>query len=160
MSESPRHPNPGLNGYQQDVTQAEVGALSLLVASQTSAIFRCLLAHEQDLWRSLHHLVHFWWCSARKHKHRPGPCGKVSTSWRVLGFAKFGQPTVFFTQSISLVLFHLQFPQPHLNDLNFTSPRRCLQRSYLPRLNFQRCHDTLYENALHLLYSLIVDIIA
>jgi hypothetical protein len=38
MSESPRHPNPGLNGYQQDVTQAEVGALSLLVASQTSAI--------------------------------------------------------------------------------------------------------------------------
>jgi hypothetical protein len=38
MSESPRNPNPGLNGYQQDVMQAEVGTLSSLVASQTSAI--------------------------------------------------------------------------------------------------------------------------
>jgi hypothetical protein len=38
MSESPRNPNTGLNGYQQDVTQTEVGALSLSVASQISAI--------------------------------------------------------------------------------------------------------------------------
>jgi hypothetical protein len=29
MSESPRHPNPGLNGYQQDVMHAEVGTHSI-----------------------------------------------------------------------------------------------------------------------------------
>jgi hypothetical protein len=39
MSESPRHPNPGLNGYQQDVMHTEVRTLSLPVALQTFCPF-------------------------------------------------------------------------------------------------------------------------
>ena len=35
MPESPRYPNPGLNGYQQDAMHAEVRSLSLPVALQT-----------------------------------------------------------------------------------------------------------------------------
>src|SRR5271155_5841824 len=94
MSESPRHPNPGLNGYQQDVMQTEVGPLSLLVASQTSAISAAFWPMNKIF--GAHFII---WCisgcSTRKHKHRPGPCGKVSTSWRVLGLQSLGNLTFF-----------------------------------------------------------------
>lgn len=112
MSESPRHPNPGLNGYQQDVMQAEVGALSLLVASQTSAISAAFWPMNKIFGA---HLV--VWCISGVQRESistvPCPCGKAATSWRVFGVAKFWQRNAFFTQSINLlVLFHLQFPQP------------------------------------------------
>jgi hypothetical protein len=58
MSESPRHPNPGLNGYQQDVMHAEVGTLFLLSLCKFHR-FGCNLDHRLHPWRSFYHLGAF-----------------------------------------------------------------------------------------------------
>jgi len=88
MSESPRNPNPGLNGYQQDVMQTEVGALSLLVASQASAISAAFWPMNAIF--DAHFVI---WCISGVQRESIStvrcPCGKAATSWRVFGVAKF-----------------------------------------------------------------------
>jgi hypothetical protein len=78
MSESPRHPNPGLNGYQQDVMQTEVEPLSLLVASQTSAISAAFWPMNKIF--DAHFII---WCIAGVQREGisnpvPCPCGKAA----------------------------------------------------------------------------------
>jgi hypothetical protein len=133
MSESPRNPNPGLNGYQQDVMQTEVGALSLLVASQASAISAAFWPMNAIF--DAHFVI--WCISGVQHESISTvrcPCGKAATSWRVFGVAKFWQPNAFHPinqppRPLSTRNFHNHI----FNDMNITSLGRCLteDRTYL-----------------------------
>jgi hypothetical protein len=129
MSESPRHPNPGLNGYQQDVMQTEVGPLSLLVASQTSAISAAFWPMNKIF--GAHFIIWcIFWCSTRGHKQpRPLP---VWQSGRLLGaflgLQSFGNLALFSpNQSAPSSSSTCNFHNHIFNDLNITSLGRCLQ---------------------------------
>jgi hypothetical protein len=113
MSESPRHPNPGLNGYQQDVMHAEVGCLVSCRVANIPDLHSCL---DYPLHLSCSpHLLLLFWCSMRKHKHRSSLSENSSTSWRAFGVSKYCNLVFSLNQSTYQSIFHLHLPQPDLN---------------------------------------------